>query len=180
MAKVRIKGIAAVERNIEQTFEKVRSSKQMRNDIGEFVVGRVQLEARRAKPLNDTRSLPDLKDSTKGIRKGLEKLNPTHPTYKANRSNLTFTGQLIDAVTWLIGKPGVIEIEVEDSLRTPIQTKSGPGDRESNKDVDADLRKRGFVMYTARGIRSEPKVLKRINNIVKKFIRRAIKVNFES
>lgn len=209
MATVKIKGIAAVEKQILDTFDKVKSSKQMNNEIGQFVVGRIQLEARRAKPLNDTRDLPELKESTKFIRANLEELNETHPAYRANRSNLTFTGQLIDAVVFEIGRQA-IEIFVDATRRRPTKgfsfdrrgfrdlgslVREGGGNQfattaiarnvrdqkvKTNAEVDADLRKRGFFMYTARGIRSEPKVLKRINNIVKKFVRRAIKINFES
>jgi hypothetical protein len=182
MAKVNIRGLVALEKNIENTFTKVRESKQMRKDIGEFVVGRIKAEARRTKPLNDSRSFPGLKDSSKSIRKYLAALNPTHPTYKATRSNLTLTGQLINAIVYRLTGKSVLVIEVEDSIRDPyIKNRKGEiGDVKTNREVDKDLRKRGFVLYTAKGIDSEPRVGKRINNIVKKYVRRAIKVNFGS
>jgi len=179
MAKVNIKGIPAVERRIKDTFEKVTESKQMRTEIGEFVVGRIQGEARRARPLNDSRSFPPLKESTKAIRESLSSKNPTHPTFSVNRSNLTFSGQLIDNIVFELGRT-VISIFVDNTLRRPTVGARDEDNRKSNREVDRDLRRRGFFLYTAKGIESESRVTKRINNIVKKFVRRAIKINFGS
>lgn len=179
MAKAILKGLPEVEKNIELTFKKVTENKQMRREIGEFVVGRIQGEARRGRPLNDRGSFPPLKESTKAIREALASDNPTHPTFSVNRSNLTFSGQLIDNIVFELGRT-VIEIFVDNTRRRPIKGRSQAENMKTNKEVDAELRKRGFVLYTAKGIDSEPRVGKRINNIVKKFVRRAIKVNFGS
>ena len=179
MAKVSVKGIPAIEKKIEKTFEKVARNNAMRKDIGDFVTGRIQLQARRGKPLNDTGAFPPLKDSTKAIRESLASKNPTHPTFNVNRSNLTFSGQLIDSIVYELGKT-VITIFVENTRRFPIIGQDKESNNKRNKEVDRELRKRGFFLYTAKGIDSEPKVIKRINNIVKKFVRRAIKANFET
>ena len=179
MAKVKLKGLGGIEKNIEKTFGKVRTSRAMRDDIGQFLVERVKAEARRAKPLNDTRSFPNLKESTKEIRKALAKTNQTHPTYKANRSNLTLTGQLIDAIIYKLKSGAVISLEIDNNLRRPyVRKNKKPEPAKTNKQIDKELRERGFELYTAKGIDSEPRILKRINGIVRKYVRRAIKVNF--
>ncbi len=179
MAKVKLKGLPEIEKKIERTFDKVSSSKQMRNEIGEFVVGRIQGEARRGRPLNEQRKFPPLKESTKAIREALASKNPTHPTFSVNRSNLTFSGQLIDNIVFELGRK-VITIFVDNTLRFPIVGSDDGQNRKTNREVDRDLRKRGFFLYTAKGIDSNERVGKRINNIVKKFVRRAIKINFGS
>ena len=179
MAKVSIKGIPAVEKEIKKVFGKVTQGRQMRKDIGDFVVTRIQAEARRGKPLNENRSFPPLKDSTKAIRESLSSKNPTHPTFSVNRSNATFSGQLIDSIVFKLGKT-VISIFVENTRRSPIVGATDKSNNKTNRQVDKDLRERGFEIYTAKGIDSEPRIKKRINNIVKKFVRRAIKVSFGS
>ncbi len=46
----------------------------------------------------------------------------------------------------------------------------------TNKELDEELRSRGFVLYTAKGIDDNPRIANRINAIVRKQLRRAIKV----
>lgn len=179
MAKVNITGIPEIEKKIEETFGKVTENKQMRKEIGEFVVGRIQGEARRGKPLNDSGTFPPLKESTKIIRQSLATKNPTHPTFSVNRSNATFSGQLIDSIVFELGKT-VIQIFVDNTRRIPIVGAKDADNNKTNKEVDKDLRRRGFFLYTAKGIDSNARIGKRINNIVKKFVRRAIKVNFDT
>lgn len=71
------------------------------------------------------KSFARLKPSTVKNRKRLAKLNRTHKAYEANRSNLTFTGQLVNAVTSLVIKFGeVTEIHffISASDRRPYKT----------------------------------------------------------
>lgn len=180
MAQARIKGIPAIKRQVESTFKKVKSSKPMLNEIGTFTVSTVALSARRRKPLNSTKSFPALKDSTKSRRKSDAKYNKTHPAFNATRSNLTFSGQLIDALKFIVSGAGSIIVSVADTIRSPRVDKSGkPIDAgETNAAVDADLRIRGFFLFTQKGLDQDERYRLRLNNIVKKYVRRAIKVNF--
>lgn len=182
----------------------------MREEIGEFLITRIKGEARRGKPLNGLRWFPPLAPSTKMIREALSGVNETHPAFKYDRSNLTFSGQLIDAVVFELTDDH-IKIFVDRTRRRPLRGVSfGRGDfkaigeavrsaggnqfattaivknvrdqknNKTNTEIDKDLRKRGFILFNKAGIESEPRVMLRINNIVKKFVRRAIKVNFEN
>lgn len=208
MAKVSLKGIPELERQIEATFKKVRESQQMRMEVGEFLRDRLQAEARRGKPLNDSRSFPPLKETSIAIRDALAETNDTHPTFKPQRSNLTITGQLINAIEYILTST-TVRIEVLNTAREPyrqrgrLSTKGLNSIRQSignlkasskfvaktrvsgrdltpplNSELSQELRRRGFVLYTAKGIESDDRVMNRINNIVKKFVRRAIKINF--
>lgn len=182
MAKVKISGVQAVEANIKATFDKVIKSKAMKNEIGEFMVQRIQAEARRTKPLNEDRSFPQLTENTVNRRKRLATVNNTQATFKPSRSNLTFTGQLIDAIFYRINSSNEVVIDVRSSRRDPIQGIRGSAleSPPTNKALQEELIGRGFLLYSAEGIKSEPRIMSRINNIVKKFVRRAIKVNFNS
>lgn len=180
MSKVKITGVDIVERRIKDMFSKVRKSKAMRVEIGEFVVNRVRAEARRGKPLNDARFFPSLKGSTVKRREKLSRINSTHPTFKASRANITFTGQLVNALTYRLDAEGIF-IEVADTARKKIKLLKG-GDSEevlTNQELNEFLRQLGFEFYTASGIERETKILNRINNIVKRYVRRAIKLNFK-
>jgi hypothetical protein len=181
MAKVNIKGIPAIERKYRDTFKKVRSSKPMLNEVGRFTVQTLQFQARRRQPLNDTGEFPDIQESTKRRRKSDAKYNKTHPAFSANRSNLTFSGQLIDAIIYLVQTSSVV-IDVANRIRSPRVDKNGrPIDAgETNKDVDRDLRRRGFILYTKKGIEASQRYSARVNNILKTYVRRAIKANFGS
>lgn len=181
MPKVKINGVDAVIKNMETMFKKVTTSQQMLNQIGEFTTDRMKAQIRKGKPLNNTGSFPRLKDVSVKIRKQLETLNSTHKTYKAVRSNVTFTGQLVDAIAYKIVRKSIISIDVKATTRSPINTLDGKEKKiVTNKRVQKDLKDMGFVLYTAKGIESEANITKRINNIVKKYVRRAIKVNFGS
>jgi len=178
---VRIKRstVIATQISVTKKFEKVRRNKQMLNEIGEAVTTRVRLEARRRKPLNDTRTFPALTEGTKARRKALAKVNKTHPSFKPAKSSTTFTGQLLDAVTFKIRKT-LVELFVAKSKRQAIKGARGKTLEEQiafNNELAKELASRGFVIFTAKGLKSEPKLAKRINNIVRRTLRRALKVD---
>lgn len=55
------------------------------------------------------------------VRRGqLSAFNSTHETYSQRRSNLTFTGQLLDSLIYRV-KRSIVEISVPPSARTPYQ-----------------------------------------------------------
>ena len=167
-------------KSLAEKFNKVKLNRQMNEEIGEFVVERIKLQARRGKPLNDTGSFPDLKDVSVDIRKALSDVNATHPTFSPARSNITFTGQLINALTFSFNRSeGLIELFVAKTRRNKIRRLVQFGRDPQvvfNQTVDRRLRKRGFKMFTPRGVKMNNSVIKRINNIVKRTLRRALRV----
>lgn len=177
MAKVKVDfDSQAAARKLLKKFDRLTESKRLLDEVGEATVDRIRFEARRGKPLNSSRRFPRLKDLTVQTRKRLEKFNSTHPSYAAGKSNTTFSGQLLDALEFDI-RGGAVIVEVEDSKRTPYQT--GPGSKSksiTNKEVDTFLRKIGFRFFTPQGVKKSPEVLKRVNRIVKAFLRRALRV----
>jgi len=183
MARVKIHGLGAVQKKIEETFDRVKSSRQMNNEIGMFVQERIKAQIRRGKPLNDTGKFPKLGKGTVKWRRKLAEFNKTHAVFKDVRSNTTITGQLVNAIKYLLEGQGIISIGVKNNRRVPyVIDKNGKLEKPvlTNLEVQTNLKQLGFILYTAKGLDKAPIIGKRINNIVKKYIRRAIKVNFGS
>ena len=178
MAKVKINGLESVQLNIKNKFNKVIKNKQMLNEIGKTSVERMQFQARKAKPLQGKSKSPGKfpsgypKSSTVMARRSIAKFNQTHSTFKATRGNLTITGQLIDALKFKI-KGSDVTFLIKGS-RKGYKRKSGKRSKTpKNEVVYSHLvdRNRNF-----RIIGFDDKLLKRINNIVKRTLRRAFSV----
>lgn len=173
--RVNIKNLDSVLRNTRATFKKVAQDKQMYNEIGVYVTKTVQAKVRTGKPLNNTGAFPALKDTTKKIREKLAKINETHPNFKPSKSNLTFTGQLVNAIGFKFTGRGFITLLVKDSVRRPYYGEYGKTPP-LNSELDKDLRKMGFYMFTARGIDRDKQINKRIKAIALKYLRKALRV----
>jgi len=181
MAKVNFKFDSRSAANkVLKSFGKVKKSRQLNKEVAEFIIGRVAGEARRGKPLNDSRKFPKLKDSSVAIRDALKKsgLDKTHPAFTPPFSNVTITGQLVDALTFIF-RFGALEIFVKKSPRKPYKFKVGKNKEKtpSNYDLDQELRSRGFKFFTGSGVKKSVQIRKRVNTIVKKALRRAIGVS---
>ena len=182
MAKVKVTydaGKALLD--FKKRIKKVTNDRRLTKDWGEFLTTRVRFEARKGKPLNKDRSFPELSDASKKIRRGLAKENPTHPSYRAGKSNLTFSGQLIEAVSFESLKNGKFKLFVRDSSRKLIV---GGDNTMSNSEIDKKLRKgvtsrqfgtRKFVLFDAAGLKSDKKIPKRLKQILLRFLRRQLR-----
>lgn len=170
------KGIfARIEKSIIKDVELILSSKEMLNEVGEFVADRVRLQARISKPLNSSNSLPKLKESSIASRKYIAKHNQTHQTYESGRSNLTITGQLLDSITHKIMGVGEIVIDVAGKHRG---YKSGTGKKGKdieNKDLKDYLIKKGFVIFD-KAIEANNIIKARTKTIVLRYIRRGLAI----
>ena len=80
-------------------------------------------------------------------RKQMAQINFTDPSYGPNKSNLTFTGQLVEAMKASVAKKQ-ITIEVEDSKREPLVGAKGKllKTRATNLDVQKGMRDIGRNM----------------------------------
>ena len=117
--KVNFRKIDKLEILLKKKFKGAVSDRGMLKEVGEFSVDRIRANARKGKPARQDGSIskfPNLKESTKRIRKSLSKYNDTHATFRFNRSNVTFTGQLLDHVRFKILKDK-IELFIKGSRR---------------------------------------------------------------
>lgn len=179
MAKVKVSfDPQKFEARVREAFTRVKTNNVLQKEIGQFLVDRIKGEARRARPLNKTRSFPPLKTTTVTQRGRLAKYNSTHPTFKQSRSNLTLTGQLIDAVGFE-PRQDFVEVRVKDTRRKAYVT-GADGQRQkivpSNLEVAQFVSEKGFQLFDAQGIRGESKIVQGVKSRVIKFLRRALNV----
>ena len=175
MSRVKFDTAGAVSR-LKKKINELLVDDNLQTEVGIFLTERIRFEARTGKPLNDSGSFPDLKDSSKGIRAGLAKSNKTHPAFSPDRSNLTFSGQLQDALSFKRIKGGVYELFIKATARQPVKTKGGKAIKSpNNKKVDEDLRSRGFNLFTGKGLKQNKKIARRIKQILLRFLRRKLK-----
>jgi len=170
----------ALQLRIESVVNEAIDNPSYLKEVAEFTVSRIRGFARNSKPLqgkDEPGKFPKHKDPpTPQIRRALAKYNKTHPAFSAKRTNLTFTGQLIEAVTYAItGRRSEIKIFVDDSSRTPVKRKDGSvieSGEKTNKAVYEKLLSRDSS-YRFLGL--DKKGIDRIKAITLKYLRSVLK-----
>lgn len=179
MARVKVNfDNKAFSARVTQAFQRVKRSPQLQKEIGEDLVRRIKGQARRGKPYNSARSFPALKSSTISRRKQLAKYNQTGKPFRPRLSNLTLTGQLIDAIKFKANKD-FVEIFVEDSAREPyVISSKGTLEKKppDNNTLAGYLSEKGFQLFNGKGLRNDEKINKAIRSKVVRFLRRALRV----
>lgn len=168
-----------LESKIMDTFNKVKRNKSMLNEIGVAVTKRIASEGKRGTPFNSTRSFPSLKPSTIKNRERLKKFNKVARVFSKARSNLSLTGQLWDSLTHFI-KQNFVEVKFT-KRRTPYRVSKDKFAKQSkynktNFDLAKTLRDIGFEAFDSEVVAKDEKIIKRINSIVKRTLRRALRV----
>lgn len=118
---------------------------------------------------------PALERSTKKYRNYIKR-TPTkkHPAFSPNRSNLTISGQLIDALDFKVTRTG-FEVFVKDSNRTAYST-LGLINRAKNSTPPNNQKLAEFLADAGRSfVGIDNKGLKQVSNIFEDEIRRQIR-----
>lgn len=167
--------LAGVEKNVRDAFNKVITNPRMLNEIGSSITTDIVDQTRNKEksiPLGSDLKL--LKESTIKQRMWLQKYNSTDAAFEDGRSNLTFTGQLLNSLTHKILGRGILEIFF-DGKHKPYKGKTktlGKEDKElSNEELAQYVADAGRPIV---GVR--PAIRLRINTIVKTYIKRALVV----
>jgi hypothetical protein len=188
MAKVsvQVKVPKRLRKDVEVLLGRVERDRAALKEIGDFVSNRIRSEGRRGKPYNKDRSFPALEKSTIENRKYLSLFNFTSDVFSPKRSNVTLTGQLWDSIGHMILKNTVF-IQFFGK-RDPYTTGPGgklqklKGPNKTNQGL-ADMLAKGiksknglkkYVAFEASVIENDVKINKRINAIVKRYLRRAL------
>ena len=106
MARVKLKIDPNTPKKILDIILKEASDPKLEKKITETLSNQVR---KLQTDFNDNK-IPPLKKKTIDKRIYLSKYNSTHPNYSARRSNLTFTGKLIDSFKTKIERSGKVEI----------------------------------------------------------------------
>lgn len=159
---------------VVRDIERVTNDPQLKEEIGIFATQRIAFQARVGQPLNNQGKFPALKSLTVQKRRELARYNATDSTYQAGRSNVTFTGQLLDSLSFNQISNGV-ELFFKGKRR-PYRTKTGrrSGRVPTNAEVAERLEDIGFVIFSKRGIERNQKFRRQIDAIVRRFLRRKI------
>ena len=154
---------------IKAKVNRASANKEFEKLIGEFITKRIRSRARKSQPLNDTWHFPNLKPSTIKARAALTK-GGRHPAFSPARSNLTISGQLLDAVSFARIDSTSFLIFV-----APTERKLELGDPPNNQKLAGFLEKLGFVIFTKKGIRLDRKIPRRIKQILLRFLRKELR-----
>jgi hypothetical protein len=150
-------------------------------EVGEIVQERIRFSARRGKPLNDSGSFKPLAPSTVENRQDLSGYNSTIDVYSPARSNLSFTGQLLNSIRYRKAKAQGFLIEILFSGdRNPYKT--GPNStakltdaNRTNQALAKTLDDIGFTVFSKKGIEGNKELIRRIVNTVRSYIRKNLR-----
>ena len=182
MAKVTIKyPKASIRLDVEKKLRNILGQNELSDLVGNTVTSRIKLEARRGKPLNDTGTFPGLADSTIANRIRLAELNKTADVYSPKRSNLSFTGQLLNSLTFKRNTSRAFLIDIFfGGERRPYKT--GPKStaelteyNETNQALAGTLDGIGFTVFSKDGIEKNKALIRRVVNEVQSFIRKKLR-----
>lgn len=153
MAKVKVDMRGAIKK-----VERIRKSlkaKPLLNAMASIVVDDIKRNTRTKRGFTESQlgsatigkreKLPALKESTQRTRRGMARYNTTTDVYSPARSNLSFTGQLIQSVTYKI-KRGIIQVFAKGT-RKPYRTRDGravKGRKLTNDALVGHLEDKGF------------------------------------
>ena len=112
MAKVNVRNVKAVIKNIEGVFEDTRTQKKLLDDIGELTVKRIFSFTKSG--ISQVTGQPFKGLSTSYIRFRRGYAGTRGRLFGVNRSNLTLTGQLLDSLMYKsTPKSGSVEVGVQ-------------------------------------------------------------------
>jgi hypothetical protein len=159
-----------LEGNVRAAFQKVIRSQAMLNEVGQLVVTDVVEQTRNEKSIPLKKDLRLLKEKWITRKSKIVDTNQTSPFYEEGKSNLTFTGQLLNSFTWAIEGVGKIRLFFQGTHQ-PYKNIDGTtsGKSISNEDL---------AKYVADGGRPfvgvRPAIKRRVNRIVKTYLKRAL------
>jgi hypothetical protein len=87
-----------LEKETKDRINRVIQNPQLINELGKIAVDTLKFTARKGISPETGERFKPLSKSWKNEREKIAEASPTHPAYSKTRSNLTLTGQLLDAI----------------------------------------------------------------------------------
>lgn len=171
--KLKTSSVTALSKDVKQLFESVIQNQRMLNEIGESVVSDIK-ETTQKKGKSIPFGLQDfrlLKESWILRKTKLAETNHTDEFYEEGKSNLTFTGQLMNSIVHKIISKGTLLFSF-DGTHEGYKSSTGRSSKSIPNEKLAE-----YVAQAGRpffGIR--PAMRLRVNRIVKTYMKRAIQV----
>lgn len=154
-------------------LERILETKELKKQMGEASIIYIQGKTRTGKDVLNNTVQPALKKTTVKRREYLEPYNDRHKTYSKARSNLTFTGQLLDSLKWESMKGG-FKVLVPATQREPYKGKKGTY-KTTKKPVTNARVARGLKAQGREFLGVDKSLTKQIQSIVRNFIRRSFR-----
>lgn len=172
--KIKQESVDSLKGELSKAFGRVIKSNQMLNEIGETIVTDVVDRTREGKSIPDgNRPFLFISEAWSNRRNRLTTSNTPHESFDPGKSNITFTGRLLDALMHKILGPGKIKITFEEG--------NHPGYKNLNGIEGASIPYSELAKYIADAGRPfvgvRPTISRAINRIVKKFVKRSLVVS---
>lgn len=118
MAKVL--GVKELEAKVTLTLKDKITKGEVLEQIGSFVKNRIYQNTKAGKSLATGNSIKSLSPNYIKTRKRFQEWNQVGDFFSPSRSNLTLTGQLLNAIAFRVNKiKSQVEVFVQDTLRKP-------------------------------------------------------------
>lgn len=149
---VKIKGVSRVQQSVKDLFKKVVTSKETLNQIGEKVVFLTKGTIRTGKSPDaqggNASSFQPITEGWINRKERLKDFNDASEFYRKGKSNLTFTGQLVDSLDYELKQSSII-IRAFGSrkLYKGVNGKALPDQAKTNNEVVSSLKELGFNVF---------------------------------
>lgn len=167
------KTIDAAEASVSAKLNEIAKSPALLSEIAEVAITDIKFQARKGVSTETNSKFKSLSPKWIKQRQKIAQATPVHETFKPNRSNITITGQLLDAMSKMLTKSGIAI--VFKGLHNPYfinrVRKSGirtVGKKISNDDLS------GYVNEVRPFFKIRESLLPRLKNIVIRYIRRKV------
>ena len=154
-----------------QSIKSQLNQREVLSKAAEIAIDDIKGNAREGKPVVDNKvsSFPGLDATYITRRNRLASVNETDSAYSPKRSNLTFTGQLLNSLKATF-KGAVITISPTGMRRPYKLIKGGQTKSVANKTVAEGLQERGFEFLSI-GSSTKKKIKSEITRIIRRLLR---------
>ena len=154
-----------------QSIKNQLNQREVLSKAADIAINDIKGNAREGKPVVDNKvsSFPSLDDKYITRRKRLASVNETDSVYSPKRSNLTFTGQLLNSLKATF-KGAIITISPTGKRRPYKLIKGGRTKSVENKIVAEGLQDRGFKFLSI-GRSTKKKIKSEITRIIRRLLR---------
>jgi len=115
-------GVREMQDRVTTTFEKSISNRSFLTFLANFTKERIFNTVKQGYSMagGEKHKLKPLSTGYKNYRKKFQEIHPVGTFFSPNRSNLTLTGQMLEALTFKVSQAkGIFEVFVKDSPRDP-------------------------------------------------------------
>ena len=166
------KTIDKAQADIQSKMKEIVKSPALLSEVADVAIKDIQFQARRGVTPDGTKFKP-LSSRWIKERQKIALADSTHETFRANRSNITITGQLLDAMGKMLSKSGIYILF--KGIHRPYQARRvrRDGNRTIGKPISNDQLS-GYVNEVRPFFKIRESLLPRLKNIVIRYIRRKL------